>query len=258
MRIVQRVFASLLYHRKYAGTLGIVTALFLVLGLSCLIIKDFQRSALNLFQVRLGMIDQHAANISKFPALRQIILVHETLMKNEQTIFVILLWALALIILVASTVSLIHRRSELIAYRLAGKNFTTISWQFALENVALFLLIYFVVVTLLLCLQTPFMALLERLNQRLFIDSLSTALTNLKDSPTAAGWDNLNRIFSNQVTPFNGHLLLFGGADLSSDFLTDYSQYFASILWRGGSIVFTASYLPALLYNWHISRTIFE
>lgn len=255
MRIIQRIVASLRYHRYAAMLLGVIMTLFLLFSLSTLIIRDFQQVALNLFESRLNLIDLPRKTLKQVPALQQLSQIRQDLVTNTGQLFMHSLWGFAVIVFLISTISLFKRRSELIAYKIAGKRSALVSWQIALENVFLFLICYLGVVLLLICFQGTYLKILVKINQMLFQQQLSPALKALQQHISS---QQLDQIFKNQVTAFNGHNLLFGDTIASQRTLADYDRYLLALLWRGCLIVFSASYLPALCYNWYLNRKVFR
>ncbi|QGG59061.1 hypothetical protein [Loigolactobacillus bifermentans] len=255
MRIIQRIFASLRYHRVAAIILGVMMTLFLLFSLSTLIIRDFQQVALNLFESRLNLIDLPRKTLKQLPALQQLSQIRSGLVKTTGQIFVHSLLVFGIVVFIINTVSLLKRRSELIAYKIAGKGSALVSWQIALENVFLYLLFYLGVVLVLICFQGTYLKVLEKINQTVFQQQLPATLKTLQQHITN---QQLDQIFKNQITAFNGHNLLFGDTIASQRTLADYDRYLLALLWRGCLIVFSASYLPALCYNWYLNRKVFR
>ncbi|MFD0896666.1 FtsX-like permease family protein [Loigolactobacillus binensis] len=254
MRVIQRVFASLRYHWRYSLLFGVLATIFLVGGLSTLIVQALQNQALGLFEQRIAIIDQRSNNATRWSILRQLLHIRQAIVSDTGNIYNYLFWGFALLILLLSIISLIQRKHEFSIYQLAGKNTADISFQFALENLFLFVITSFVVVIVLLCVQTLYLNGMVQLNQYWFTQSLPANLKTLLQSNSGQAWREFNQLFQHQFTTFNGHLLLFDQGIRSSSSLADYDRFLWVLLWQGSALVFLVSYLSASIYNWGIGR----
>ncbi|MFC6171357.1 FtsX-like permease family protein [Loigolactobacillus jiayinensis] len=254
MRVIQRVFASLRYHWRYALLFGTLAVLFLVSGLSTLIVQDIQSHALSLFEQRMDIIDRTTKTLTRWPILRKLLHVRQGIVSDTQLLYNCLFGGFIVLVLVLIILTLIQRKHEFSIYQLAGKGTADISLQFALENLILFMIAFFGITILLLAIQGWYLNGLVEINQTWFTEKLPADLKKLATTGTSQPWQNFNQLFQHQFTTFNGHLLLFDQGSRNPNGLADYDRNLWTIFWQGGGMIFLTSYLSASFYNWHISR----
>lgn len=254
MRILQRVIASLRYHWRYGIFLGSISALFLISSLTVLLLRNIQGQALRLFEQRLNTLTRSTQLLDRLPLLQQLVRVRQTIINNAQIYFTILFWGFVVLILILSALTLHHRKAEFNTYQLAGQTSVTSSLQFALETLILFSLAAGVVAIILLFSQTVYLNQLAALSQHWFNQKLPAKLTTLQLTQNGAAWTQFNQLFHQQLTTFNGHLLLFDQGTENNLFTVGLNRLLWALTWRSGLITFIISYFSALFYNWRLKR----